>query len=156
MQFSGRQNHIPEVPVAPMLDVAFNILAFFIFTFNPAPVELQFKLNLLPARPAAEPEDAPTTSDAPAELPAPISTLSTVLSSDGASGALRSIRLEEIEYDSLEEFAARIKVIAADPEITFDQAEIRVDPYLDYQYLIQVVNIFAANKITKISFAELR
>jgi biopolymer transport protein ExbD len=156
MKFSGRQSHVPEVPVAPMLDVAFNILAFFIFTFNPAPVELQFKLNLLPAQPAAEPEDTRTNSDAPSELPAPISTLSIVLSSDGSSGALRSIRLEDIEYDSLAEFAARIKVIAADPDITFDQAEIRVDPYLDYQYLIQVVNIFAANRITKISFAELR
>lgn len=156
MQFSGRHSHIPEVPVAPMLDVAFNILAFFIFTFNPAPIELQFKLNLLPASPAAEPQETPTTSDAPSELPAPISTLSTVLSSDGSSGALRSIRLEDVEYDSLEEFAARINAIASDPDITFDQAEIRVDPDLDYQYLIRVVNIFAQNKITKISFAELR
>ena len=35
-----RPSESPEVPVAPMLDMAFNLLTFFIFTFQPAPMEL--------------------------------------------------------------------------------------------------------------------
>jgi len=34
----------PELPITPMLDMSFQLLAFFIFTFRPAPVEGQFSL----------------------------------------------------------------------------------------------------------------
>ena len=41
-----------EVPVTPMLDMAFQLLTFFILTYHPMPAEGQFVMNLLPASPA--------------------------------------------------------------------------------------------------------
>ncbi len=37
------------VPVTPMLDMAFQLLTFFILTYQPMPSEVQFSMNLLPA-----------------------------------------------------------------------------------------------------------
>src|SRR5580693_6470401 len=47
--------------LAAMLDMAFQLLAFFILTFRPAPVEGQINLNLPPPVPIAQqkPEDKP-------------------------------------------------------------------------------------------------
>src|SRR4051812_30978415 len=36
----------PDLPVTPMLDMSFQLLAFFIFTFRPAPTEGQLQLAL--------------------------------------------------------------------------------------------------------------
>lgn len=35
----------PELPVTPMLDMSFQLLAFFIFTFRPAPAEGAFEIS---------------------------------------------------------------------------------------------------------------
>ena len=45
-----------EVPITPMLDMAFQLLTFFILTYHPMPVEGQFVMNLLPAQPATQME----------------------------------------------------------------------------------------------------
>jgi biopolymer transport protein ExbD len=39
----------PDLPITPMLDMSFQLLAFFIFTFRPAPPEGQFTLANSPA-----------------------------------------------------------------------------------------------------------
>src|SRR5438067_13564030 len=36
----------PDLPITPMLDMSFQLLAFFIFTFRPAPTEGQILLAL--------------------------------------------------------------------------------------------------------------
>ncbi len=41
-----------EVQITPMLDMAFQLLTFFILTYHAAPTEGQFSMNLLPAAPA--------------------------------------------------------------------------------------------------------
>jgi biopolymer transport protein ExbD len=35
----------PDLPITPMLDMSFQLMAFFIFTFRPAPAEGQFSLT---------------------------------------------------------------------------------------------------------------
>lgn len=48
----------PDLPITPMLDMSFQLLAFFILTFNPAPTEGQIALSL----PAAEGGGSSTVS----------------------------------------------------------------------------------------------
>jgi biopolymer transport protein ExbD len=36
----------PDLPITPMLDMSFQLMAFFIFTFRPAPTELQIAMAL--------------------------------------------------------------------------------------------------------------
>ena len=43
-----------EIPITPMLDMAFQLLTFFILTYRPAPSEGQFSMNLLPPQAATE------------------------------------------------------------------------------------------------------
>ncbi|CAN5745690.1 hypothetical protein BH23PLA1_BH23PLA1_43910 [soil metagenome] len=144
-----------EVPITPMLDVAFQLLTFFILTFKPAPVELQFNMNLLPIAPATEPETAPPPDDASSDMPAPLRTLTTTLYSDGAGG-LGRVDLDGRTVDGIEGLRQQIAPLLEDPDLAFDQAVIRVAPDLHYAHLIEVIDLFAQLDLTKVSFTEIR
>jgi biopolymer transport protein ExbD len=144
-----------EVPIAPMLDLSFNLLTFFIFTFNPMPVELQFNMNLLPAQPVARPDTAPPPPDqSPSDEPPPLRTITTRVYADGA-GRIARIELDEIEVDDLPALKAQLEPILKDPDLKFDQALIQVDPNLHYAELIRVINLYSELNLTKIAFNEL-
>lgn len=144
-----------EVPITPMLDLAFQLLTFFILTFKPAPVEVQFNMNLLPIAPATVPETAPPPEEAPSETPAPLRTLTTTLYSDG-TGNLGRIELDEATVDGLEGLRQRLEPLLQDPDLSFDQAVIRVASDLHYTYLIEVIDLYAQLELTKVSFTEIR
>lgn len=50
MSGKKRKNHDepvePDLPITPMLDMSFQLMAFFIFTFRPAPTEGQIAMSL--------------------------------------------------------------------------------------------------------------
>jgi len=49
----------PDLPITPMLDMSFQLLAFFVFTFQPAPTEGQLAMAL------PKEEGSPTASSVP-------------------------------------------------------------------------------------------
>lgn len=57
----------PDLPVTPMLDVSFQLLAFFVLTFRPTPAETQFTVHApkegsaAPVVPFVPDEDTPAT-----------------------------------------------------------------------------------------------
>jgi biopolymer transport protein ExbD len=144
-----------QVPITPMLDMAFQLLTFFILTYRPAPSEGQFSMSLLPASPAT---DINSSQNPPAQtkeaLPAALRTLPTVLRA-GPGGELGRVTLGEQEIDGMEALERELKAILNDPNLPFDQALLKVDPSLKYSSLIQVIDVFSALKVRKISFAEL-
>lgn len=144
-----------EIPITPMLDMAFQLLTFFILTYHPAPSEGQFSMNLLPAQPAVS-MDAPAT-DANAstdELPAGLKTLPVILRAND-DGSLGQITLGENNVADLAALAKEVKETFGNPTLPFDQTILRTDPKLKWAETMKVVNIFSDNKVTKISFAEL-
>jgi biopolymer transport protein ExbD len=145
-----------EIPIAPMLDMAFNLLAFFVMTFNPAPIEVQYTMNLLPGQPQARPDEAPSEDQqaTSTELPAALKTLTTNLYAD-SGGQLSRVTIGEIEVQGMPQLRQRLKEILSDKTLPFDQALIQFDPDLHYGELMQVIDIFNGEGITKISFAEL-
>jgi biopolymer transport protein ExbD len=152
----------PNVPIAPMLDMAFQLLTFFVLTYRAAPVEGQFVMNLLPAQPATEMAASAPNQAAPSnEIPVSLRTLPTVLrAGDGGSLARIVIEQNEVPNDprALEE--ALFKYFQ-DPTLPFDQTLIKVDPNLRYSELMTVINAFSnafvrAKKEPKLSFVELR
>jgi len=153
----------PNVPVAPMLDMAFQLLTFFVLTYRQAPQEGQFVMSLLPAQPATAMGATTAQQDAAAssELPVSLRTLPTTLKA-GEGGRLARIVVENDEIPNepraLEE--ALLKYLQ-DPDLPFDQTLIKVDPNLRYSELMTVINGFSnafvrARKEPKLSFAELR
>ena len=152
----------PNVPIAPMLDMAFQLLTFFVLTYHPAPQEGQFVMSLLPAQPATALAAAPTPDQkTPSnDLPVSLRTLPTILKA-GDGGRLAQIVVEQNEIPNdpraLEE--ALLKYLQ-DPDLPFDQTLIKVDPNLRYSELMTVINAFSnafikAKKDPKLSFVEL-
>jgi biopolymer transport protein ExbD len=147
-----------ELQVAPMLDMAFQLLTFFILTYRPSPVEGQFAMSLLPAAPAiamgaAKPSES---TEAPADIPSMLQTLPTNLYAN-PDGTLGRITLNEIELENLDQLRTELKRITSDKSLPFDQTVIYSAPELAYSELIKVIDVFASPEIniTKISFAEL-
>ena len=145
----------PEIPITPMLDMAFQLLTFFILTYHPAPQDVRFAMNLLPAQPATSMEaPAPTPENAPTDLPAGLRTLPTTLRAQ-PDGTIGRVTFGDNEVQGMEALSKELSAILKDPTLPFDQALIKVDPKLKYSELIKVIDVFADNKLTKISFAEL-
>ena len=147
-----------EIPITPMLDMAFQLLTFFILTYQPAPAEVQFSMNLLPSQPVAK-ADTPAADPkaATSELPAALKTLDTILRANN-DGSLAKITIgegNEVAY-----LAAQAKEVdelfKKDPNapLPFDQTVIKFDSRLKYSELVKVIDIFQ-KKTSKISFAEL-
>jgi biopolymer transport protein ExbD len=150
-----------EVPITPMLDMAFQLLTFFVLTYRPMPTEGQFLMNLLPAQPAtAMNAEAPDQGNPSSELPASLRTLPTILRADPA-GNLIQIRVGENDIpDDPDALEAELLKLFQDPDLPFDQTLIKVEPGLRYSELMKVINAFSnafvrAKKEPKLSFAEL-
>jgi biopolymer transport protein ExbD len=150
----------PTVQIAPMLDMAFQLLTFFILTYHPLPTEGQFVMNLLPPQPATAINAEAPTEAASDKLPASLRTLPTVLRA-GPGGSLAEIAVGEqaipTDAGALEK---ELDKYLQDPNLPFDQTLLKVDPNLRYSELMKVINAFSnafnrAKKPPNISFDEL-
>ena len=123
-----------EIPITPMLDMAFQLLTFFILTYHPMPSEGQFVMNLMPAAPATDFRRRGGSRDAPPPTPTSrrrLRTLPTMLRA-GEGGTLGRVTLGEIDVQGMEALKKELKTILKDPTLPFDQALIKVDPDLKY------------------------
>lgn len=66
---SGSEFSSTSVFVTPMLDMAFQILAFFVFTYHPAAIEGQFPINLAQGETAGEKENTKAEEKVATEQP---------------------------------------------------------------------------------------
>jgi biopolymer transport protein ExbD len=148
------------VPVTPMLDMAFQLLTFFVLTYKAMPTEGQFLMNLVPPQPATSiAAEAPTDKPSDA-IPTTLRTLPTILrAGEGGSLAIIKVGEETIPTDpaALEK---ELDKYFQDPNLPFDQTLLKVDPKLKYSELMKVINAFSesfrrAKKDAKISFDEL-
>jgi biopolymer transport protein ExbD len=138
-----RRAEEPTVQIAPMLDMAFQLLTFFILTYHPMPTEGQFVMNLLPAQPATSAAAEAPTEAASDKLPASLRTLPTVLKA-GAGGVLAEISIGDKTIST--DPAALEKELDnyfSDPGLPYDQTVLTVDPNLKYSELIKIVNAFS-------------
>jgi len=150
----------PQIPITPMLDMAFQLLTFFVLTYRPAPSEGSIVMSFIPAQPATA-MSAEAPSDKPSDnLPVSLRTLPTILRA-GAGGSLRQIQVGEqtIATDPAA-LKRELDKYFQDPNLPFDQTMLRVDPNLKYSELMKVINAFMnafadAKKEPKLSFDEI-
>jgi biopolymer transport protein ExbD len=142
-----------EIPITPMLDMAFQLLTFFILTYRPAPAEVQFSMNLLPAQPATEMKREISTEPASGDVPAELRTLKTVLRA-GPDGLLSSITLADMPVDGLAALKTQLESFVNDKDASFDQALLKIDAQLKSSEVVKVIDTFSSLKpkpLTKLS-----
>ncbi|HWB11827.1 MAG TPA: biopolymer transporter ExbD [Pirellulales bacterium] len=151
-----------ELNLAAMLDMAFQLLAFFILTFKPSPVEGQISLHLPPPKPVANAQAEKQAGENTADL-SPVAGLDTLIISlfSTASGDVASMAVGEVNVGSQQELDRRLRTILKDPGSPFEQVIIQVDSALRYEGLMQVVDICTrqtlanGQRLSKLSFVEL-
>jgi biopolymer transport protein ExbD len=153
----NREQEDVELNVTAMLDMAFQLLAFFILTFSPPLLESEFWLRLPPPKPIAS--DRPIfPRPAGGALPA-MKTLNISASAD-KEGRLELLGVGEQRVGGLSELDARLRTIFHDPASPFEQVLLQVGPGLHYEDLLEVVAVCAkqtladGRKLSKLSFAD--
>lgn len=156
-----------ELNLAAMLDMAFQLLTFFILTFRPAPTEGQLLLHLPPAQPMTKVTRA--NADQPGRAaPAPevnALMLSVLAEPTGEVATLKfgtSVLFHgPANKNSLARLDKRLKDTLASPTSPFDQITLQVGPKLRYAELMKIVDVCLKQQLpdgkplTKISFVEL-
>ena len=149
-----------ELNMASMLDMAFQLLTFFILTFRPAPIEGQISLRLPPPQPVTkgtEPVGSDITNTNPAKG---VDTLTISVFAD-KSGGIGSLGVGESGVANLTALDTRLQQIFADKDNSFEQVLIQVGSTLRYEELMKVVDICThlklpnGQKLSKLSFVEL-
>jgi biopolymer transport protein ExbD len=134
-----------ELNLAAMLDMAFQLLTFFILTFKPAPVEGEVALRLPPPQLVGPKVINPPNpgTDVNQDALSQFSTLSIFLTA-GDGGQLRQIRVAEddLPVDSQLKFLnAKLSSLLNASGSPFDQVVIQVGSKLRYDELMHVVDI---------------
>ncbi len=157
-----------ELNLAAMLDMAFQMLAFFVLTFKPAPVEGQLSMHLPPPVAITNPDTKPVEG-AGNEGPeiSDENTLNLFVTANergdadvvkmGArpisKGALNKVLLGRINEE--------LKVVFNGAQLPFDRIQLSVDPRLRYDELMKLVDLCTKQKLPdgkllqRISFIEM-
>jgi biopolymer transport protein ExbD len=151
-----------ELNLAAMLDMAFQLLTFFILTFKPAPIEGQVLLRMPPPQPVTNLTSGERAGSDPNNLN-PLQGLSTLVISALANtdGNLKQMAVGEAPIGGLTALERTLEDIFRDPGSGFDQVIIQVDSRLHYGPLMQIIDVCTRQKLpsgeplTKLSFVEL-
>ncbi len=151
-----------ELNLAAMLDMAFQLLTFFILTFRPAPVEGQISLRMPPAQPISPQQNA-VQAGADASNEDPVQGLNSLVISvvPNRAGGIGSMAIGEGVIATLSGLNDRLRTVLADPASPFDQVVIQVGAGLRYDALMSVVDVCTrqklpnGQKLTRLSFVEL-
>jgi biopolymer transport protein ExbD len=151
-----------ELNLAAMLDMAFQLLTFFILTFRPAPVEGQISLRMPPAKPVSPVQNAVQAGANP-ENTNPVEGLNSLVISviPNKAGGVGQLAVGESPIGTLAGLNDRLKTVLSDAASPFDQIVVQVGSGLHYDALMGVVDVCTrqrladGQRLTKLSFVEL-
>ena len=157
-----------ELNLASMLDMAFQLLAFFILMFRPAPIEGQLSLHLPPPTPLTDVAGASTEPAAGAEEAVSLDKILEVSLTSNADGTLGSARAgAALVFNgpgndlNLARLDAALKARLTVKGAPYEEVLIRVAPALHYEELMKVIDVCAQQKtsngqpLRKINFTDL-
>ncbi|HZZ73965.1 MAG TPA: biopolymer transporter ExbD [Pirellulales bacterium] len=155
--------------VTAMLDMAFQLLTFFILTFRSPPAEGQLSLRLPPPQPVTTQGTKAAGQETSPDLAKGVNTMYvTVRSANGEMGDMSVGPLEsQILVHTIPELKEELKKVFSNPASPYEQVIVQADPKLRYGELMKVIG--ACNdqeipdpadpskrkKLSKLSFVEL-
>ena len=162
----GKQSEV-KLNLAAMLDMAFQLLSFFVLTFKPDPVEGQIRLRLPPPEKVAEVRTDKQAGDDKNNTD-PVQGIESLIISvfANADGSIQSLAVGEgvvgeNSPDKAKALEARLRVILDDKDAPFKQVIIQVGSKLRYDELMKLIDVCTRQKLpsgeqlTKLSFVEL-
>ncbi|MEI8375507.1 MAG: biopolymer transporter ExbD [Planctomycetota bacterium] len=136
-----------ELNVTAMLDMAFQLLAFFILTFRPGPSEPAVQLHLPPAQPMVVGCPSPGQSDLSNIKLAGINTLRINLFSTG--GGLDRMTINDLPADTFDVLRDNMRRMLTEPGSPIEQVVVQASESLHYNEVIKVIGICSEQKLPK-------
>ncbi len=157
-----------EMNLAAMLDMAFQLLTFFILTFRPAPIEGQLAVNLPPPVPTTKVEAGTVAQQGLGkDVQLDLETLHLQVVAD-PSGGVKEVSIEKsatipgpLAAASLLALEQKLQTIFGTQHVPYDRVQIAVDGQLHYGELMKIIDVCSHQKrengetVQKISFTEL-
>lgn len=156
-----------ELNLAAMLDMAFQLLTFFILTFKPAPVEGHLALNMPPPVPQTKIERSENVVEGGGPSIQQQEALHLFVTSNDL-GDVEQVKLEnsviasgQLTDPMKQVINRRLKSLFDLQRTPFDRIQIEVDRRLRYEELMKLIEVCAKQKLpdgtnmTKISFVEM-
>lgn len=147
-----------DLPITPMLDMTFQLLAFFILTFSPMSAvegQLQFSLPASPAgrlEPLEQPPVPPATE--PGTLTAPLTVVVKTVRDGVHDGNISALILQTLEGEiAVPDLAALRAVLQSKREESAGQLKIAAETRLKYACLIDVMDTCLKSGFQNVGFA---
>lgn len=144
-----------SLPITPMLDMSFQLLSFFILTFNPpSAAEGQMDMFLPPAGAAKAKQvadiDPFAMSDKDAEIPSEVT-----LAVTSRDGAIDKITIKEKEKDTpvADVKALRMELEKIQQQLGPTNVKIEADSKLKYAFLVEIMDACLQAKFKSVGFA---
>jgi len=153
----------PNLPITPMLDMAFQLLAFFVMTYHPSDLEGQMDLSLPSENITAmkKPEDLdPSAKPDPnkaLELPANLTVIVRTQMDNVNNGRISALTLQDDagphQIDNLEKLASELQERSKTVE-NKENIKIQADGRLKWEAVVQVMDVCQQAGFKNISFVQ--
>lgn len=154
-----------ELNLAAMLDMAFQLLTFFILTFRPAPIEGQLALNMPPPVAQTKIDMSKNSADGIGDVLAMETLHLHVVAND--RGDVSELKVESnsvidgrLDEANLQRLDRKLQSLFAVQQTPFDRIQIAVDGRLRYGELMKIIDVCHRQHLPdgttmqKISFTE--
>ncbi|HEY7314298.1 MAG TPA: biopolymer transporter ExbD [Gemmataceae bacterium] len=151
----------PNLPVTPMLDMAFQLLAFFVMTYHPSDLEGQMDLSLPSEKitQAEKPENVDPNKapdpNAKLDLPANLTVIVRTQMDNVNNGRISALTLQDDagpqQIDNLEKLAAELKKRSETVE-NKENIKIQADGKLKWEEVIRVMDVCQGAGFKNVSF----
>jgi len=149
-----------ELNLAAMLDMAFQLLTFFILTFRPAPVEGQVNLRLPPPMAMTGAAGGQTGTDFNSKEPPKTAKTLVISAFANPDGSLAQLAVDESPVGNLSHLDIKLQSIFSVSK-DYEQVIVNVGPDLNYEELMRVIEVCArqklqdGSKLSKLSFVQM-
>ncbi len=138
-----------QLNLAAMLDMAFQLLAFFVLTFRPSAIEGHLQVHMPPPIPLTNVQTESTSTDTgeSGEMLSGLETLDLYVTAD-ESGSVAEIKVgtfpvvrSELHAAAMQRLNEHLKSLFEIEAILFDRVQIHADGRLRYDELMKIVDV---------------
>ncbi len=149
-----------------MLDMAFQLLAFFVMTFRPPPAEAQILMRMPPPQATTIKGKANAGEAKNDEIAKGLETLLITITSQG-KGDIGQMSAGDFVANTVIQLRDELKRIFGQPAVPYEQVIVQVDANLRYEELMKVISLCAEldipdpadpakrKKLSKLSFVKM-